>query len=65
MEKPLLPISPERIYQHSQLPVKLAELSHKDKEAAISLLQDWGEGKKTIKILWEEIHQRLDDLSTK
>jgi len=61
MTKSTLPISPERIRQHANLPVKLAELSHIDAEKALSLLRDWGEGKKTIKVLWEEITEQVGD----
>lgn len=46
-----------RIYAY--LPVKLSDLSKVDPEAAIKLLQDWGEGKKTIRKLWDEIHKAL------
>lgn len=55
------PISSERIRQHAYLPAKLAELSHINPEKAVLLLQDWGEGKKTIKKLWEEITAHVDD----
>ena len=48
-----------RIYAY--LPVKLSELSKVDPEAAIKLLQDWGEGKKTIRKLWKETHEALND----
>ncbi len=46
-----------RIYAY--LPVKLSELSKVDPEAAIKLLQDWGEGKKTIRKLWKETNDAL------
>lgn len=47
-----------RIYAY--LPVKLSELSKVDPEAAIKLLQDWGEGKKTIRKLWKETNEALE-----
>ena len=47
-----------RIYAY--LPVKLNELSKVDSEAAIKLLQDWGEGKKTIRKLWAEVNDTLN-----
>lgn len=61
MTKSTFPIPTERIRQHANLPVKLAELSHIDAEKALSLLRDWGEGKKTIKVLWEEITEQVGD----
>lgn len=61
MTKKTLPIPVERIHQHANLPAKLAELSHLDAEKAISLLRDWGEGKKTIKALWEETAKHVGD----
>lgn len=48
-----------RIYAY--LPVKLSELSKVDPEAAIKLLQDWGEGKKTIRKLWKETNNTLKE----
>lgn len=47
-----------RIYAY--LPVKLSELSKVDPEAAIKLLQDWGEGKKTIRKLWDETNKAIE-----
>ncbi|AJK88528.1 MULTISPECIES: hypothetical protein [Lysinibacillus] len=61
MTKSNCPILPERIRQHANLPAKLAELSRLDAEKAIFLLRDWGEGKKTIKALWEEITEYVGD----
>lgn len=48
-----------RIYAY--LPVKLSDLSKLDSEAAIKLLQDWGEGKKTIRKLWKETNNTLKE----
>ena len=48
-----------RIYAY--LPVKLSELSKVDPEAAIKLLQDWGEGNKTIRKLWKETNDALKE----
>ncbi|QSB12069.1 hypothetical protein JTI58_10880 [Lysinibacillus fusiformis] len=48
-----------RIYAY--LPVKLSELSKVDPEAAINLLQDWGEGKETIRKIWEETHKAIEE----
>lgn len=61
MTKTTLPIPVERLHQHANLPIKLAELSHIDAQKALSLLRDWGEGKKTIKALWEEITKHIGD----
>lgn len=48
-----------RIYAY--LPVKLSELSKVDPEAAIKLLQDWGEGNKTIRKFWKETNDALKE----
>lgn len=51
----------ELIQMYAFLPVKLSDLSKVDSEAAIKLLQDWGEGKKTIRKLWEDTHEALKE----
>ena len=56
--KPL--IDPETIKKNAYLPVKLSELSKANPEAALQLLQDWGEGKKPIKQLWDETISKLE-----
>lgn len=56
--KPL--IDPETIKKNAYLPVKLSELSKVNPEAALQLLQDWGEGKKPIKQLWDETLLKLE-----
>jgi DNA polymerase/3'-5' exonuclease PolX len=58
--KPL--IDPETIKKNAYLPVKLSELSKENPEAALKLLQDWGDGKKTIKKLWEETLNLLENV---
>ncbi|MGP9042144.1 hypothetical protein [Cytobacillus kochii] len=47
-------IDPETVKKNAYLPVKLSELSKVNLEAAVQLLQDWGDGKKPVKQLWEE-----------
>ncbi len=47
-----------RIYAY--LPVKLSELSKVNPNAAIKILQEWGEGKKTIRKLWKETTDLID-----
>lgn len=53
-------IDPETIKKNTYLPVKLSELSRKNPEAALKLLQDWGEGNKPIKQLWDETLESLE-----
>ncbi|XJZ25998.1 hypothetical protein ACF5W4_11350 [Bacillota bacterium Lsc_1132] len=53
-------IDPETIRKNAYLPVKLSELSKSNPEAAIQLLQDWGEGRKPVKQLWEEALLQLE-----
>ncbi|MFE3573903.1 hypothetical protein [Lysinibacillus sp. NPDC059133] len=48
------------IRMYAYLPVKLSQLSKENPNAAINLLQDWGEGRKTIRKLWKEINDLLD-----
>lgn len=43
-----------------KLPNKLAQLATHDKQAAISILQDWGEGVKPLKKLWAEVNKELE-----
>jgi hypothetical protein len=49
------PIDPETIKKNTLLPVKLAELSYHDPDKALELLRAWGEGRKTIKHLWDDV----------
>lgn len=53
-------IDPEVVKKNAYLPVKLAELSRHNPEAALQLLQAWGEGSKTIKQLWKETSDQLE-----
>lgn len=53
-------IDKEVVKMNAYLPVKLAELSKFNPEAALSILQCWGEGTKTLRVLWAETNQLLD-----
>ncbi|WP_332648802.1 hypothetical protein [Lysinibacillus sp. 54212] len=57
-------IDPELVRKNAYLPVKLAELAKRKPQVALSLLQDWGEGNKTIKTLWKETVEQLEDAAT-
>ncbi|MEH7108226.1 hypothetical protein [Bacillus sp. JJ1764] len=57
----MLLIDPETVRKNAYLPVKLGELSKSNPEAALQLLQDWGEGRKPVKQLWEEVIKYLDE----
>ena len=58
-------IDPETIKKNAYLPVKLSALSKVKPAAAIELLQQWGDGKKPVKELWEETILQLEtDQST-
>lgn len=48
------------IKMHSRLPILLAELSRHDKDKAIEYIQHWGDGTKTINVMFEEIVEELD-----
>jgi hypothetical protein len=54
-------IDPETVKKNAYLPVKLSQLSKTNPAAALSLLQDWGDGKKPIKQLWDETLQLLEN----
>lgn len=55
-------IDRETIRKNAYLPVKLAELSRTNEEAALQLLREWGEGKKPVKHLWDECISKLDHM---
>lgn len=55
-------IDRETIRKNAYLPVKLAELSYTDKEAALQLLREWGEGRKPVKHLWDECISKLENV---
>ncbi|MGG3887806.1 hypothetical protein [Metabacillus fastidiosus] len=59
MKQPFL-IDPETVKKNAYLPVKLSELSKENPEAALMLLQDWGDGKKPVKQLWDEVIKYLN-----
>lgn len=52
----------ELIEMNAQLPVKLAELLKDEPEVALGILQAWGEGTKTLRVLWKEVNDALDAL---
>jgi hypothetical protein len=53
-------IDPETIKKNAYLPVKLSQLSKVNPEAALKILQAWGDGKKPVKELWEEVINQLE-----
>lgn len=57
-------INPETIKKNAYLPTKLSELSRVEPEAAIKLLQDWGDGKKPVIQLWDEVVEKLGKYAT-
>lgn len=58
MQKPL--INQELVRICAYLPDKLSALSKVNAEQAVNLLQDWGDGKKPLRILWQEVNELLD-----
>jgi hypothetical protein len=48
--------------KQTYLPSKLSELSYEQPEESLRLLREWGEGRKPVNILFEEV---IDLLSTK
>lgn len=54
-------IDRKTIEKNAYLPVKITELSYKNPEAALQILRDWGEGRKPILHLWDEVMKKLDE----
>ncbi len=54
-----LPIDMEVVMIISNLPKKLAELSQQDEDAAIRLIQAWGEGEMDVEAIWNDVHEIL------
>jgi hypothetical protein len=50
-----LPIDVELLNKKRMIPVKLAELSYVNPEAALRLLRVWGEKKKPISTFYDEM----------
>lgn len=63
MDKPqiIVPeINMDLVRIRAALPIRLAELSRTDVDAAVSILQDWGDGAKPLKDLYNEVLDQLD-----
>lgn len=56
----LPPIDMELVGIRRILPNKLAQLSNYDKKAAVSILQDWGFGKKPLRKLFDDVNNELE-----
>lgn len=57
-------ITRELIEMHAQLPIKLSQLSKNEPEIAIQILQAWGDGTKTLNVLWSEVTNALEALES-
>lgn len=57
-----LPIDPEFLRKRMLIPVKLAELSYLNQEAAIKYLRIWGEKRMPITELFDELNQIISHL---
>ena len=55
-------IPQELVKMNAYLPVKLAELAKDEPEMALAILTAWGEGTKTLRVLWKEITDALNAL---
>ena len=53
----------ELIEMNANLPVKLAELAADEPEIALNILRAWGEGTKTLRVLWSEVTDALEAIS--
>lgn len=45
----------EAACKHAYMPTGLAELSYKQPKEALDLLRDWGEGRKPLETLYDEV----------
>lgn len=50
----------ELLEMNAYLPVKLAELAKSEPNTALELLKAWGEGSKTLRVLWKEVTDALE-----
>ena len=53
-------ITRELVEMNANLPVKLAELSKDEPQTALDILQAWGDGTKTLRVLWKEVSDALE-----
>lgn len=58
-------IDKELVKMNAYLPVKLSYLSKINPEAALRILQDWGDGTKPLRKLWEETTNLIDAATSK
>lgn len=58
-------IDRELVKMNAYLPVKLAELSKFNPDAALLILRAWGEGTKPLRTLWFETSEMLEQLTAK
>jgi hypothetical protein len=56
-----LPIDLEFLQKRQMIPVKIAELSYRDEEAAIKYMRIWGEKKMAISELFAELTTALSN----
>lgn len=57
-------IDRELIEMYANLPSKLSVLSKFNPEKAVKILQDWGDGKKTLRKLWKETESALKEIKS-
>ncbi|MEH7239531.1 hypothetical protein [Bacillus sp. JJ1562] len=60
MDKHQLPICQDTLRKRQAIPIKLAQLSYTKPEIALSFLRLWGEKKKPISPLYEEILEHFE-----
>ncbi|MEQ6050010.1 hypothetical protein U2I53_13260 [Lysinibacillus capsici] len=46
---------------YAYLPIKLSQLAKVNPEATLEIIQDWGDGRKDIRKLWETTINALED----
>ncbi|MED4553902.1 hypothetical protein P9305_14315 [Lysinibacillus capsici] len=49
---------------YAYLPIKLSQLAKVNPEATLEIIQDWGDGRKDIRKLWETTINALEDAGT-
>lgn len=53
-------ISRELLEMNAYLPVKLAALAKSEPDTALEILKAWGDGTKTLRVLWKEVTDALE-----
>ncbi|WP_078597145.1 hypothetical protein [Evansella clarkii] len=59
MQSTNLPIDPVILHKKMEIPKLIAELSYQDEKEALRLMREWGEKKKPITPMYDELTELL------